>query len=201
MAKPTKQRIKLLEAKREELRSAHDAASTTLDRVSRSNREYVLLTSVADSLCSELDKLTKKEPSEELTHLAVEQLNQVIADVKHLIPDDPYIARTKEFVPAGDNPANRDALLVLGQVRAGLARNKPEIDRPLELSGVKKSEVNKLIELFSFVIDGGSDEQDEMPRNFQYGMEKWFDDVGGYEDILDYDLISRTNFTELFNVE
>ena len=66
--------------------------------------------------------LTKKAPAESVTDLALNQINDVIRDVKELLQDDPYIQQLVEFIPAGDNPELRDALLVIGQIRQGLKR-------------------------------------------------------------------------------
>jgi hypothetical protein len=85
-------------------------------------RRHQLLESVTKGLYLELDKLTKKAPAESVTELALSQINEVINDTKDLMKDDPYIQRLQAFVPAGDMPENRDALLALGQVKQGLER-------------------------------------------------------------------------------
>lgn len=81
-----------------------------------------MLTSVTDGLYTELDKLSKKAPVDQATDLVVEHVNEVVQDVRTLLPDDPYIQRLKPFVPAGDNPEHRDVILVLKQLLQGLGR-------------------------------------------------------------------------------
>lgn len=85
-------------------------------------RQHQLLKSVVEGLYIEIDKLTKKAPAEPITELALEQINDVITDTKGLMQDDPYIQKLNKFVPAGDMPPHRDALIVLGQVKQGLNR-------------------------------------------------------------------------------
>lgn len=117
------------------------------------------LSSVVEGLYTEIDKLTKKAPAEAVTDLALNQINDVIRDVKQLIRDDPYIQKLMEFVPAGDNPELRDALLVLGQVGQGLKR-----------SSTNTSVVDDLLKLAKVINDilGASLQKgvDTLPSNF-----------------------------------
>ncbi len=84
------------------------------------------LVSVVDGLYVEIDKLTKKAPAEPVTDLALNHINDVVRDAKELLQDDPYIQKLVEFVPAGDNPELRDALIVIAQIRQGLKRPLPK---------------------------------------------------------------------------
>lgn len=81
-----------------------------------------LLESVSLGLYDEIDKLSKKAPAEPVTDLVLTQMNEVIRETKELVTDDPYVQRLQEFVPAGDNPQHRDAVVVMRQVRQGLDR-------------------------------------------------------------------------------
>lgn len=87
-----------------------------------SRQQYEILTTVADSLYDELDKLTKKAPKETVTDLALEKVNELIRDTKAFLNSDPYLKGIVLFEAAGDNPEYRDALLVVGQLRAALRR-------------------------------------------------------------------------------
>lgn len=82
------------------------------------------ISSELDGLYEELDKIYKKAPEEPISDLTVENINQLIKDTKDIIIDDPYIERIKSFVPAGDNPEYRDAIIILKQLRKGLDRFK-----------------------------------------------------------------------------
>lgn len=89
--------------------------------------------SVSKGLYDEIDKLAKKAPGEHVSELALEQINDLIQQVKELITGDRYIDRIKPFVPAGDMPELRDSVSVLRQIRQGLERfaedNKEAIER------------------------------------------------------------------------
>src|SRR5207244_5124813 len=81
-----------------------------------------LLQSVSLGLYDEMDKLAKKAGADQVTDLALEQVNDFIRDAKALMTEDAYIQRYKEFVPAGDNPEYRDVVVVMRQLRQGLER-------------------------------------------------------------------------------
>jgi len=80
------------------------------------------ISSELNGLYEELDKIYKKAPEEQISDLTVENVNQLIKDTKEIIKEDPYIERIEQFVPAGDNPEYRDAIVVLKQLRQGLDR-------------------------------------------------------------------------------
>src|SRR4051812_37773674 len=77
------------------------------------------LSSFADGLYEEMDKLSKKAPSATVSDLALGRINRAIKDMRDLLAaHDPYVAEIKEFVAAGTNPEVRDAVLVLQEIRA-----------------------------------------------------------------------------------
>lgn len=115
----------LIQQRKEKLELAQTLVATLeteLESSKEAQRQYGLLESVSKGLYVEIEKLTKKTPAAEITELALEQINDVIKDTKALMQDDPYVKKLKEFIPAGDMPQLRDALLVLSQVRQGLGR-------------------------------------------------------------------------------
>jgi hypothetical protein len=73
-------------------------------------------------LYDEIDKLAKKAGADQVTDLALEQVNEFVRDAKTLMPEDAYVQRQKEFVAAGDNPEHRDVVFVMRQLRQGLER-------------------------------------------------------------------------------
>jgi hypothetical protein len=74
-------------------------------------------------LYAELDKHARKAPREPLSDLAVARVNRAIRDSRALMDGyDPYASDLAEFVPAGENPEARDAVLILGEITAGLER-------------------------------------------------------------------------------
>jgi len=114
-----------------------------------------MLTSVANGLYTELEKLSKKAPVDQATDLVVEHVNDVVADVRALIPDDAYVQRINPFVPAGDNPEHRDVVLVLQQLLQGLGRCvKPLSDRA-NLAAERIGLTDALIVVLELYIEHG----------------------------------------------
>lgn len=110
-----------------------------------------LLESVSLGLYDEIDKLSKKAPAEPVTDLVLTQMNEVIRETKELVTDDPYVQRLKEFVPAGDNPQHRDAVVVMRQVRQGLDRFRQQLDplaRQLENHLMNAKGIEKALQLY-----------------------------------------------------
>jgi hypothetical protein len=87
--------------------------------IEKDSGQYHLLKSVSSGLYDELDKLCKKSPAEPITDLALTSVNEVIKETKQLIQNDIYIQRISEFIPAGDNPQLRDAVMVMRQITQG----------------------------------------------------------------------------------
>ncbi len=82
--------------------------------------------SATEALYVEMDKLTRKAPAMTISELSLDRVNKVIRSVKELVTQDKddFMDEIVEFIPAGDMPQYRDVTLVLGQVKAGLARFK-----------------------------------------------------------------------------
>jgi hypothetical protein len=99
-----------------------EESMTKLGMFTKQKKECELLFSVCEGLYQEVDKLSKKAPAEPITELVCGELNQVITDTKRLAADDAYVQRLKTFVPAGENPPHRDAVVVLQLVLKGLQR-------------------------------------------------------------------------------
>jgi hypothetical protein len=99
-----------------------------VEQLKYQKRQHKLLDSVSRGLYEEIDKLAKKAPAEPITELVLSEMNQVIRETKELAIDDSYVQRLQEFIPAGDNPQHRDAVVVLRQVRDGLDRFKDQYD-------------------------------------------------------------------------
>lgn len=81
-----------------------------------------LLKDVSSGLYEEVDKLCKKAPAESVTDLVLSQANTVIKETKQLAGSDPFLSRLDEFVAAGDNPEQRDVVVVLKQLLLGQDR-------------------------------------------------------------------------------
>ncbi len=84
---------------------------------------WAALKSFTQGLYDEMDKLQKKAPSAGLSDLATKRVNRAIKDAKELMGTyDSYVSELSEFVPAGDNPEVRDAVLVLREILQALER-------------------------------------------------------------------------------
>ena len=105
-----------------------DALLETISVLKDKEKRSKILQSVSLGLYEEIDKLAKKAPADQVTDLILEQTNDVIREAKELLSDDVFIQRYKEFVPAGDNPEHRDVVVVLRQIREGLARFAPTVE-------------------------------------------------------------------------
>jgi hypothetical protein len=83
-------------------------------------------------LYEEMDKLAKKAPSAPVSDLALKRVNLAVADARSLMAKhDRYIAEIEPFVPAGENPEVRDAVLILREIKQGLLR----VNDKLQLKG------------------------------------------------------------------
>lgn len=139
-----------------------------------------LLASVAAGLYAELDKLSKKAPTEPITDLMLEQINDLIREVKTLISDDAFVQKLKEFVPAGDNPEQRDALVVCRMLREGLTRFAPTLKKWRERGGAKLHEA-KVVRWAThvYVTENRAVEAEEVDRvSVASG---WFRDNGRFD--------------------
>lgn len=94
------------------------------------------LRSFTSGLYDEMDKLGKKAPSAQISDLALQRVNRAIREAKVLLGvHDNYVADLAEFVPAGENPEVRDAVLVLKEILQGLTRANRAFDLTEQLRG------------------------------------------------------------------
>lgn len=97
-------------------------------RAEEALHECQLLNAGLRALYTEFDKFSKKNPKDKLTDLALSAVNDAIDDAKRILSGDRYVDRVARFVPAGENPSNGDALLVLSTLRSALDRFQEEWD-------------------------------------------------------------------------
>ena len=88
------------------------------------HQQHTHVSGYVDGLYDELSKLSIKRPRDDVSQLTVNQVNRAIRDTKSLMAgeDDPYIGDILEFESAGDEPENRDVVLVLRQLKGALDR-------------------------------------------------------------------------------
>ena len=101
----------------------------------RAERRSAQLQSVVSVLHAELDKLARKWPTQMVTDLMVQRVNKTIHESHELMDQegDDFLQQIAEFVPAGDNPENRDVLLVLAELRAALSRFRSKYSKDWSL--------------------------------------------------------------------
>jgi len=154
-ATQTKKAAPVLQRRKEQLAQIHEAIvglETELQRRIEAARDRELLESVSLGMYEEIEKLTKKAPAEQVTELALEQVNDLIGEAKELMKEDRYIQRLNQFVPAGDLPQLRDVLLVLRQVRQGLERFSNKLKTEYVFNSLKNARiVEAALELY---LDG-----------------------------------------------
>ena len=133
------------------------------------------LQSVSLGLYEELDKLTKKSPVDAVTDLVLSQVNDIVRETKELAKDDVYVQRLSLFVPAGDNPEQRDALVMLRQARQGLDRHKVRLDSAISILQRRLDEVRVLERaLQSFLYDGSSIKRGDIDAFGTGSFSDWF---------------------------
>jgi predicted nuclease with TOPRIM domain len=119
----------------QELQEAKRAAQDQREREAReadedrawlaeAEQRHDQLENVANGLYQELDKLARKWPSMSITELQLNKVNKLLAAVRQLVADDgdEFADGLEDFVPAGDMPETRDAVLVLREARDALQR-------------------------------------------------------------------------------
>lgn len=85
------------------------------------------LSNHSEGFYDEINKLAKGKTLVETTPLFVDQANDIIRDAKDIVKNDVYLDRTKEFVPAGNNPVYPDVLVTVRTVRQSLGRCKTDL--------------------------------------------------------------------------
>lgn len=200
-AKKPADRTAALQAQLDQLTAIIDGLSRQLDDSRRGRSKTLrLLESVSVGLYDEIDKLTKKAPAETVTELALGQLNDAIREARRLIVDDPFVQRLKEFVPAGDNPEHRDALIVLRQIRQGLERFRVHVDDDERRTSALLREAQAVRAAIQYYLakgsvpdkDGLEDSAGEIPSSWLRGP---------YPGYFNLDKLSNIDLSEHFSVE
>ena len=163
------------------------------------HQKMVLLESVSAGLYDETDKLAKKAAVDEITDLALSQVNDLIREAKEFLVKDPYVQKYNEFVAAGNNPQYRDVVMVLRQIRQGLDRfqttNAVEIKRAATLLSDAKG-IRVALALFLKGEDHVSKQQ--ITYNGEDVSSKWLN-----SSLNDFSFLAldRVNIPEHFGVE
>ncbi len=141
MARLTGQQLSAAKRKREQehrqeqerLRLEEEQRQARLEEIGVSRRELRQLAEVVQNLYAEMDKLSRKVPAGAVTELALGRVNDLIARCKLVLKGDTFVDLIDPFVPAGSNPEHRDAVLVLSELKQGIARRIQELDQEADL--------------------------------------------------------------------
>lgn len=178
----------------EQLETAIAKLSVLADTLKTQKRSLDLLQSVSAGLYEEIDKLAKKSPADEISILALEQVNDLIRESKELSPDDLYMKRYKVFVAAGDNPQHRDVVLLLRQVRQGLDRFSQRLTERTTRTSTLLSDA-KGLRIAILIIKSGREEAttSQLQANEVSVSSKWSQD---YQ--VNFDRLNRTDIPTYF---
>ena len=166
-----------------------------LDSQKALKERQTYLHSVATGLYEELDKLCKKSAADEITELMLTQINDVISETKALAKDDPYVQRYSVFVAAGDNPQQRDAVVMLRQVLQALDRFGKQISADISTTSTLFSDAKGLRLACSFASNGDDDiNNDHLQHAGESVSNHW---VSGFSKINFY-LLDRTDIPSHF---
>ena len=202
--KPSKEKLLIIERRNnqiEQIDEAIIALTKKIDDLRGKQKKLDLLQSVSHGLYDELDKLAKKAGADQVTDLALEQVNDFIRDSKALLSEDQYVQRQKEFVPAGDNPQHRDAVVVMRQLRQGLDRFadnlKSSCERHEELAADAKG-VRLAIKFF--LQDHEEVSHGDLQHNEVDVTERWMRG-NGLIKIFSFQVLDRTDIPNHFKAE
>jgi hypothetical protein len=202
--KPSKGKLLIIEKRNEQIKQLDQAIvelTKKLDDLRGKQKQLDLLQSVSFGLYDEMDKLAKKAGADQVTDLALEQVNDFIRDAKALLSEDPYAQKQKEFVAAGDNPQHRDVVVVMRQLRQGLERfteNLKSVQERYKLLLADAKGLHIAVEIF---LEGTEDVSKD---NFEYNevtvSERWMEG-DDFAETFSFDRLDRTNVPDYFKVE
>lgn len=129
------------------------------ERITKCQADLRSLLTFANGLYDEIDKLSKKAPAEPLTDLALQQVNDAIREAKALGSEKNTLRRVKEFVAAGDNPQQRDAVITLRLVRAGLEELQEHLGQQSEELRTQLDDARALKSAIEARLDGTATEE------------------------------------------
>jgi hypothetical protein len=172
---------------------------THLATLDRATRQLLFFQSVESGLYLEIDKLTKKAPAEEVTHLLLKHVNDLIRQTKVLLAHDDYMKGLVQFVPAGDNPQYRDVILVLRQIHQALDRFKTSLSAEAQRTRGLIEEADTIqIATALFVHGNTKPTKGDVANNIEEVSSKWF--IDGHPYTFRFDKLDSINTTEYFAI-
>lgn len=108
----------------------------------------------ATGFYEEIDKLAKGKSMLEVTDRALVETNSIIADAKRIVGSDPYLARTHEFVAAGNNPVYPDVLFALRSILQSLDRFRAKKAEETKASTGTLSDLKTILAALELLEEG-----------------------------------------------
>lgn len=182
-----------------QIEEAMPKLETRIVETERKQKRVALLDSVSLGLYEEIDKLSRKSPGEPLTELAVSQANDLIGETKELLSDDAYIQRLNQFVPAGDNPQHRDAVVVLRQIRQGLERAYQDLDALLKVLKSRVTEARVAGVALELALEDLEATDRNLLANGVVLSNDWMTYGAGSSRVFSFGRLDRTDICEYFS--
>lgn len=196
----TNKRRALRAQKLKELQTIEEALRAVKRAKYAETSDLSMLESVSLGLYEELDKLTKKAPAEAVTDFVLNQLNDIVRETKKMAVDDPYVQKLIEFVAAGDNPEQRDALVLLRQSRQGLERHAGALKRHISQLNNNLQEVSLLESAIEQFLNGESTmKKGDLESSIRNSYSSWF--YGGYPHEFNFERFDSTDLLAYFGVK
>jgi hypothetical protein len=162
-------------------------------------KQLKLLQSVSSGLYDEIDKLSKKAPAEKVTDLVLKQMNEVIKESKELVTEDTYVQRQQEFVPAGDNPQHRDAVVVMRQIIEGLKRFSSQLDTLIKQLSDHLKNVRGIETAVQLYLDGCESVTESDLSAHDEVLSDWYTGSYGRKE-FDFGKLDRTDLIDEFKI-
>ncbi len=141
----------------------------------------------------EVDKLSKNKGVFEATDLVVQTINDVVRDAKRFTIGDPYLDRTKEFVPAGQNPPYSDVLMVARTVQQFLQRSEAGIlERGKQLARMSRHAQTIIAALSWWIENDGQPSKDDVAEAMTAKpSEAWFFEADNGESYFNHERLKQ----------
>ena len=194
-----KDHVQLRTKQREQIGDEISKLKQSITDFNEKQATLVLLQSVAEGLYSEIDKLAKKSPADQVTNLLLTQVNDIIREAKQLTPDDPFMKRYSEFVAAGDNPEHRDVIVIVKQIQQGLLRFATSLKSKKEKANQLLADAEGIAVALDLYLDGHTTvDRDDLKLNKVKLSQMWLTE--GFNPSFDFEELDSIDIEEHFKV-
>jgi hypothetical protein len=204
--KPSKAEIEVQERRKSQLVALDqviEALTKKLADLHQKKQKVELLQSVSLGLYDEMDKMAKKAGADQVTDLALEQVNDFIRDAKDLMAEDAYVQRYKEFVPAGDNPEYRDVVVVMRQLRQGLERLDTNVSSLQARWNERLADAKGVRVAVQLIMEGHEAISESDLKEYEVAAkDRWFIKGDEFEEpVFSFEAMDRTDIPTYFSAE